>query len=120
MNLRLPKHRKHDTVRDRTEQEYKFSKKIHHFEIFRIFQNFWTFTNISMYILKQSSRPIRLVVGSLSRDAIGLGYEFGSYSVESRSVVLIVNECDILRRRSDVVLELSKADVADFNLTEFH
>ena len=32
----------------------KFSKKIHHFEIFGIFRNSWTyrtFTNISMYIL---------------------------------------------------------------------
>jgi len=70
--------------------------------------------------LKKSSRPIRLVVGTLSRDAIGLGYEFGNYSVESRSVVLILNECDLLRRRSDVVLELSEADVADFCLTELH
>ena len=38
----------------------------------------------------------------------------------SRSVVLIVDEGDILRWRSDVVLELSKADVADFKLADFH
>ena len=70
--------------------------------------------------LEEGSRPIRLVVGSLSRNAVGLRYERRRDGVEWRSVLFVVNLSDLLRWRSEVVIELPKADVADFDVADFH
>ena len=68
--------------------------------------------------LEEGSRPIRLVVGSLSRNAVGLRYELRRDGVEWRSVMFVGNDCDLLRLRSDVVIELPNADVADFDVAD--
>ena len=70
--------------------------------------------------LEEGSRPICLVVGPLSRNTVGLRYEHRRDGVEWRSVVFVGNECDLLRWRSDVVLELRKTDVADFDVADVH
>ena len=69
--------------------------------------------------IEEGSRPICLVVGPLTGNSVGLRDELGSDHVEPSRVVYIGDEGDLLRRRSAVVIELSKADVADFLMADF-
>ena len=54
------------------------------------------------------------------RDAVGLRDDLWNYRVQPLSIVLMGYKGDIMRRRSPVVLETSKPDVAELGLADFH
>ena len=64
--------------------------------------------------IEERPGPVRLVVWPLARDAASLRDELGSNGVQPHSVAFVGYEGDIMRRRAAVVLELSRADVANF------